>query len=335
MSISLKETLNKTKKLLHQECDYDNRAEAKILIKNYLETSTGVNWDKEIMQWRKELSNVTKLLNGPLNFQKFSEARTIVDQICIDAIHYERDNKLKQLDDRLKKIYQKESDFSQELQCPQKPHKLNNKQKEAIISEALETEEGRMALAQSMVEPIRRNINYEAVGRKLFMVDELPQGALARYERDVAAVAHVISRGDNFSFKEGEPVRMSEIKGRIEVPEFKIKPDLSKKRDPACIIAKRFRLLDNETLNKKQDLIKEQDKEIFSPLIDKDIIDGRFERTCLVLGPKTTTSNDAKTLTVTIDGHYGIKPGNVESKRYYVGLDNIFDAKQSGDKNAS
>jgi len=29
-----------------------------------------------------------------------------------------------------------------------------------------------------VVEPIRRSLEYQAVGRKLLMVDELPQGAL-------------------------------------------------------------------------------------------------------------------------------------------------------------
>lgn len=61
------------------------------------------------------------------------------------------------------------------------------------------------------------------------MVDELPQGALARYERDVAAIAHVISRRGAVpdQIQEGEEVlvptfeiaahptvRMSEIKAR-------------------------------------------------------------------------------------------------------------------------
>ena len=47
-------------------------------------------------------------------------------------------------------------------------------------------------LAQAMVEPTRRARGYQAVGRKLLMVDELPQGAYARYEKDVRATAHVI-----------------------------------------------------------------------------------------------------------------------------------------------
>lgn len=80
-----------------------------------------------------------------------------------------------------------------------------------------------------MVEPIRRSLEYQAVGRKLLMVDELPQGALARYERDVASVAHVVARRGAVpdQIQEGEEilvptfeiaahptVRLSEIKAR-------------------------------------------------------------------------------------------------------------------------
>lgn len=64
--------------------------------------------------------------------------------------------------------------------------KLSNEQKEAIIASALATDEGRAALAQSMVEPIRKRLEYQAIGRKLLMVDELPQGALVRYGKNVA-----------------------------------------------------------------------------------------------------------------------------------------------------
>ena len=49
------------------------------------------------------------------------------------------------------------------------------------VSQALSTPEGCMALAQAMVEPIRRAWEYQAVGRRLFKVDELPQGAYASY----------------------------------------------------------------------------------------------------------------------------------------------------------
>ena len=57
-----------------------------------------------------------------------------------------------------------------------------NAEREAIISEYLDSSEGRQALAQSMVEPIRRAWDYQGAGRSLLMVDELPEGGLARYE---------------------------------------------------------------------------------------------------------------------------------------------------------
>ncbi len=106
---------------------------------------------------------------------------------------------------------------------------LSDQEKEMVIAQALETDEGRTALAQAMVEPIRRSLEYQAVGRKLLMVDELPQGALARYERDVAAIAWVVSRRGAVpdQIQEGEEVlvptfeiaanptvRLSEIKAR-------------------------------------------------------------------------------------------------------------------------
>jgi hypothetical protein len=52
---------------------------------------------------------------------------------------------------------------------------------ERTIAKALNSTAGREALVMSMVEPIRRSLEYQAIGRKLFMVDDLPQGALARY----------------------------------------------------------------------------------------------------------------------------------------------------------
>ena len=49
---------------------------------------------------------------------------------------------------------------------------LSDQDKEKVIAQALETDEGRTALAQAMVEPIRRSLEYQAVGRKLLMVDQ-------------------------------------------------------------------------------------------------------------------------------------------------------------------
>src|ERR1035437_9419804 len=106
---------------------------------------------------------------------------------------------------------------------------VSDNEKEMVIAQALETDEGRVALAQAMVEPIRRALEYQAVGRKTLLIDELPQGALPRYERDPACVAYVIARRGAVpeAIIEGEEVivplfeiaahpsiRLSEIKAR-------------------------------------------------------------------------------------------------------------------------
>ena len=45
------------------------------------------------------------------------------------------------------------------------------KSDEKLIAEALQSEDGRVALARAMSEPIRRSLNYEAFGRKVLMVN--------------------------------------------------------------------------------------------------------------------------------------------------------------------
>jgi len=135
---------------------------------------------------------------------------------------------------------------------------LTNEQKEAIIAQALNTDEGRVALAQAMVEPIRRSLEYQAVGRKLLLVDELPQGALARYERDVAAIAHVVARRGAVpdQIQEGE---------EILVPTFEIAANPQVRLSE--IKARRFYIVDRAQIKAKEAIQKEEDANIFSALI--------------------------------------------------------------------
>lgn len=136
--------------------------------------------------------------------------------------------------------------------------KLNNAQKEAVIAQALNTSEGRVALAQAMVEPIRRSLEYQAVGRKLLLVDELPQGALARYERDVASVATIISRRGAVpdQIQEGE---------EILVPTFEIAANPQVRLSE--IKARRFYIVDRAQIKAKEAIQKEEDQNIFAALI--------------------------------------------------------------------
>jgi len=133
----------------------------------------------------------------------------------------------------------------------------SDSQKEQIIATALETDGGRIALAQSMVEPIRRSLEYQAVGRKLLMVDELPQGALARYERDIASIAHVIAR------RGAVPDQITEGE-EILVPTFEIAAYPTIRL--AEIKARRFYIVDRAQIKAKEAIQKEEDTNIFNAL---------------------------------------------------------------------
>ena len=135
--------------------------------------------------------------------------------------------------------------------------KAINAKKEALVAQALDTAEGRVALAQAMVEPIRRALEYQAVGRKLLMVDELPQGALARYEKDVRATATVISRRGAVPdmIVEGE---------EILVPTFEIATNPTIRISE--VKARRFYIVDRAQIKAKEAIQKEEDTNIFNAI---------------------------------------------------------------------
>jgi len=133
----------------------------------------------------------------------------------------------------------------------------NDAEKELLIAQALETPEGRVALAQAMVEPIKRALEYQAIGRKLLMVDELPQGALARYEKDVASTAYVVSRrgGVRDRIVEGEEVL---------VPTFEIATNPQIRLSE--IKARRFYIVDRAQMKAKEAIQKQEDTEILGDI---------------------------------------------------------------------
>ena len=53
------------------------------------------------------------------------------------------------------------------------------------ISRALLNASFKRKLAASMIAPLRRNIDYQGIARRVFVVDQLPQGALPIYDKDI------------------------------------------------------------------------------------------------------------------------------------------------------
>lgn len=136
-------------------------------------------------------------------------------------------------------------------------HSFSDLEKEYVIAAALETEDGRVALAQAMVEPIKRSLEYQAIGRKLLMVDELPQGALARYEKDIPSVAYVIPR------RGALPNRITEGED-ILVPTFEIGANPQIRLSE--IKSRRFYIVDRAQMKAKEAIQKAEDTEILATI---------------------------------------------------------------------
>jgi HK97 family phage major capsid protein len=92
---------------------------------------------------------------------------------------------------------------------------LTNAAKAQIIGEYIKTPQGRAKLAASMTQPLRLRRDYTAVGRKTFLVEELPDGALPIYDKDPDVAAYVVG-------EEGENILSITKPRRVLFPLFEI-----------------------------------------------------------------------------------------------------------------
>ncbi len=120
-------------------------------------------------------------------------------------------------------------------------------QKDDMVKRALQTTEGKVALGNAMALPIRRNLDYQGVGRRALTVDPLPNGALPVYDRDIDVAAVVVSA--NGSAPE------SQVRGdRIHVPTFEIVSNpVVRIRE---VKARRFNVIDRAVQKARQEIEK-------------------------------------------------------------------------------
>ncbi len=121
-----------------------------------------------------------------------------------------------------------------------------------------------------MANPIRRNLDYQGVGRKALRVDPLPQGALAVYDKDIDVNAIVVSSNG--------AVPESRIKGdRISVPEFEIVSNPTVRISE--VKRRRFNVIDRAQQKARQEIQAQEDANIFAALefassLENDVITG-------------------------------------------------------------
>lgn len=93
-----------------------------------------------------------------------------------------------------------------------------------IIARYVASMAGRQNLHQSWVSPLRRNLDYSAIGRKVFLVDQLPDGAIINYEHVSVPKPYVhrsIYIGSNGKIRGRKPY--SGVRGqRVVLPTFEI-----------------------------------------------------------------------------------------------------------------
>jgi HK97 family phage major capsid protein len=87
--------------------------------------------------------------------------------------------------------------------------------KQQLISRYIKTARGRQRLANSMIQPLRQRRDYASVGRKTFLVEQLPDGALPIYDKDPDVVAYMVG-------EEGENIQAVQKPRRVLIPLFEI-----------------------------------------------------------------------------------------------------------------
>nr|BDD46233.1 hypothetical protein 65 [bacterium] len=162
---------------------------------------------------------------------------------------------------------------------------LSEEQRDEMIKQALMTQEGKIALGQAMANPIRRNLDYQGVGRKALVVDPLPQGALPVYDRDIDVGAVVISSN-------GTAPESRVFGDRVTIPEFEVVSN------PTVRIAevkrRRFNVIDRAQQKARQEIQAQEDKNVFAALDFAGDSTKGGENTLQTLDNTTTTDELSK-----------------------------------------
>ncbi len=158
---------------------------------------------------------------------------------------------------------------------------VNDTKRDELISRAIMTQEGKVALAQAMANPIRRNLDYQGIARRALVVDALPQGANASYERDIDVAAVVISSNGS-----GPESRV--FGDRAVIPTFELFSNPTVRINE--VRRRRFNVIDRAVQKARQEIMAQEDANVFAALDSagaventaQDIADGGLQKRDLV-----------------------------------------------------
>jgi hypothetical protein len=134
---------------------------------------------------------------------------------------------------------------------------LSDDKRDELISRAIMTQDGKIALAQAMANPIRRNLDYHGISRRALVVDPLPQGAQPTYDRDIDVSAVVISSNGT-----GPESRV--FGDRVVVPTFEIYANPTVRISE--VRRRRFNVIDRAVQKARQEIMAQEDANVFAAL---------------------------------------------------------------------
>lgn len=134
---------------------------------------------------------------------------------------------------------------------------LSDDARDDMIVRAISNNDGKIALAQAMANPIRRNLDYHGIARRALVVDPLPQGAIPTYDRDIDVTAVVISSNGC-----GPESRV--FGDRILVPTFEIFANPTVRISE--VRRRRFNVIDRAVQKARQEIMAQEDSNIFAAL---------------------------------------------------------------------
>lgn len=141
---------------------------------------------------------------------------------------------------------------SNSAQSSQSAEKLDE-----LVARAVNTQEGKIALAQTMANPIRKNLDYHGIARRCLVVDPLAPGATASYDRDIDVTATVVSSN-------GSAPESRVFGDRLVVPTFEIVSNPKVRMSE--VRRHRFNVIDRAVNKARMEIMAQEDANVFAAL---------------------------------------------------------------------
>jgi hypothetical protein len=138
---------------------------------------------------------------------------------------------------------------------PQGRRSITAAQKHNLMTKLLQTQAGRQKIAATIQEPLRKIRDYQAIGRKAFLIDQLPDGTIPIYDMDPDIPSYVVG-------EQGDSISVIVKSKRMMVPLFEMAsyPKVSFTQ----VKERRFDIVRRIKTKARVELFRQEDRIIFS-----------------------------------------------------------------------